>query len=145
MISFLAGAHPFIVHFAVSLTILSALFECASLFTGKFHVDSTALTLAVAAVPFLLLAVLTGNLAESVLPAALKTSVVQTHKMLANITVWSFTALIFGRVYLGVTKRFTKKLHTLYVVLLLAAATVAFFTAERGGEIYHGQHIERRL
>jgi uncharacterized membrane protein len=137
MNEFLANAHPFIVHFAVALSMLTGLFELLSYAFLKDHLRATALSLAITAVPFLLLAVLTGNLAEAYLPDPLRSPNLETHKMLANITVWTFTAVVFWYVYMRTKKTISHWLRYLYLILILAIAVVSFFAAQYGGNIRH--------
>ena len=143
MNEFIASTHPFVVHFAVALTIMSALFDLASLFIRRQHLATTGFSLAVTAVPFLLLAVLSGNLAEIYLSPELASTHLEEHKLFANITVWSFTALALWRAWLAAKKRYAGWQKILYVALVLAAGAATFYTAERGGAIFHTAAPER--
>ncbi len=139
MSEYLAHAHPYVVHFAVVLPVVAAFFELASVVFKRESFSSTSLYLTILAIPFLVTAVLTGNLAGTYLEAPLKTGIAGNHETFANITVWLVVTLSFGRVFYTVKKKFSGGLRLLYLVLALAAAFFTIYTAKLGGEIRHGE------
>ena len=139
MLETIASWHPFIVHFAVAFAMGSAAFDILDFFLHRPSFERTGFHLLVAALPFLLLAVLSGNLAETyaegLAAAALE---LDTHMTYANIAVWLFTAVGFWRIFMHVRKEFTDMRKIVYVFLITAAAMSVYLAALHGGSIIHG-------
>ena len=129
--------HPFIVHFAVALSMVSALLDMTGLLFRSDRFDPSSFLLAVLAVPALLAAVLSGNLASSFIRDARQLAIVGTHETYANITVWVFCGAALWRSFLHLKKRFTGARRLLYVFLISLAAISVFLTARKGGTIRH--------
>ncbi|MAT39136.1 MAG: hypothetical protein CL946_05995 [Ectothiorhodospiraceae bacterium] len=135
MTEFLADSHPFIVHFAIALTMMSVLFDLVGAVAKPAHFETTGLSLAIAAVPFLLCAVLTGNAAETLGAFAYSSEMLEQHTLFANLTVWFFSAIVFARVYLTVRKQFSGTVKYAYLAVAIAAAVFAFYTGMHGGRL----------
>ena len=133
----LASWHPFLVHFAVAFTLSSAALDIVDFFTRKEAFERTTFTLAILALPFLLSAVLTGNLASHFIEEPGKRLILSQHETYANIAVWLFCATTLWRVFLRVKREFTGVRKILYVFLVTAAAMSVFLAAMKGGSIRH--------
>ncbi len=138
MLETLASGHPFIVHFAVAFSIGSAAFDVLDFFFHRKRLEDTGLHLAIAAIPFLLLAVFTGNLAEThaggLAPAAAD---LEMHKTYANIAIWVFSAAAFWRILLHFRGEFIGIRKIIYVFIITAAAMSVYLAALYGGAIRH--------
>ncbi len=137
MISILASWHPFVVHFAVALTLTSFLFDLAGATTRFRQFATTGFHLMIAAVPFLLLAVLTGNLAEGMLRATEDRMLIEKHLTLMNAAVWGFMAIAAWRVYATLKKTFTRASMLFYLAVLFLVCTAIFIGAQRGAALSH--------
>lgn len=129
--------HPFIVHFAVSLTLVSALLDITGFVLRSDRFDASSFLLAILAIPALLAAVLSGNLASSFIHEARQLALVDAHETYANIAVWVFCGAAFWRSFLHVKRRFTGARRIAYVFLVALAAMSVFLTARKGGSIRH--------
>jgi uncharacterized membrane protein len=142
MLETLASWHPFIVHFAVAFTIGSAFFDSLDFLRPRKGMEDTGFRLMLAALPFLLLAVLSGNLAESSLVnaptvRAEQILLLEDHMTYANIAVWVFTAAAFWRIFLHFKGQFIGLKKVIYVFIVAAAAMSVFLAARKGGAINH--------
>jgi len=137
MIETLASWHPFLVHFAVALSLTSAAFDIADFFFRKPRFVDVGFTLMLTAIPFLLAAVLTGNLAASFITTPRELKLLAQHETYANITVWVFTGAGFWRVFLSFKEQYRDGRKILYVFLITLAATSAYLAAKKGGSIMH--------
>jgi uncharacterized membrane protein len=137
MIPAIASLHPFIVHFAVALSMTSAMFDIASFFVPKRIFDQTGFVLMLLAIPFLLFAVLTGNLAANFIKEPGFVLTLQQHQTYATIAVLIFTSAGIWRVFLRLKKRDTGLRMVIYVFLITAAAMSVFLAAKKGGSIRH--------
>jgi uncharacterized membrane protein len=133
----LASIHPFVVHFAVSLTLVSAGFDVADFLLRRDTFERTAFALAVLALPALLLAALTGNLAASRVTDPALLAIVERHELYANIAVWTFSAAALWRIFLHLKRQFSGLRMVIYVFIITAAAMSVFLAARRGGSIRH--------
>jgi len=139
MLETLADWHPFIVHFAVAFTIGSAAFDIIDFFFPHRRFEETALMLVFAALPFLLFAVLTGNLAEprvGTLSASAQAAL-ERHMTYANIAVWVFSAVGLWRIFLHVKKQYSGGRKIAYVFIVTAVAMSVYLAALYGGSIRH--------
>ncbi|PLX33177.1 MAG: hypothetical protein C0600_00930 [Ignavibacteria bacterium] len=139
MLDTLASWHPFIVHFAVAFAIGSAAFDVLDFFFHRKRLEDSGFNLMLAAIPFLLLAVLTGNLAETRIPeTAHVVAALDRHMTYANIAVWVFSAVGLWRVFLQLRKQYTGGLKIFYVFVVTAAAMSVYLAALHGSSIRHG-------
>jgi len=140
MEEFIAHIHPFVVHFAVAFTLSSILFEFLFLLLKKEHFAKTAFTLAIVAVPFMLLALLTGSFSEEYYETSREIPLLETHETFGYIAAYAVTGLVLLRILLVVKKRYNATLRVVYLVLMLAIGACTFYTAEEGGQIRHGDN-----
>jgi uncharacterized membrane protein len=133
----IASWHPFIVHFAVALTITSAAFDVLDFFLQKPSFERSGFHLMIAAIPFLLMAVLSGNLAEGFVRDIAPPHVLDTHITYANIAIWVFSAAALWRIFLVLKRQYTGKKKIAYVFIVTAAAMSVFLAAQNGGKIVH--------
>lgn len=138
MLETLASWHHVIVHFSVAFTIGSAGFDIIDFFFPRKRFEETGFLLMVTAIPFLLLAVLTGNLAESHAPNLEQAAVaLELHIRYANIAVWLFSAVGLWRVFLHFKRRYHGKNKVLYMFIVATAAASVYLAALHGGSIRH--------
>ncbi|MCZ7557719.1 MAG: hypothetical protein M5R41_15075 [Bacteroidia bacterium] len=133
----IASWHPFLVHFAVAFAIGSAVFDILDFFLQRRRFEETGLTLMIAALPFLLLAVLSGNLAEPYARAVTPAAHLQNHISYANIAVWVFFAAALWRTFLHFKRQYTGKRKVAYVFVITFAAVSVYLAAMHGGRIRH--------
>lgn len=143
MTEILASWHPFVVHFAVALTIASVFFDVIDFLRSNTTFERTGFALMLTAVPCLLLAVLTGNLAHGFVEGARETAILEKHQTYANIAVWVFTAAALWRVFLHFKGRFHGGRRAAYIFIVAAAAMSVFLAARKGGEVRHPPYPER--
>jgi uncharacterized membrane protein len=129
--------HPFIVHFAVALTLVSAGLDIAGFIFRSDRFDASSFLLALLAIPALLAAVLSGNLASAFIHDARQLAILGTHETYANIAVWVFCGAAFWRVFLHLKRQFNGLRRIVYVFLIALAAMSVFLTARKGGTIRH--------
>jgi len=141
MIESLASWHPFIVHFAIAFGIGSAVFDVLDFFTNKKILEQTGYILMITAFPFLLLAVLTGNLAEGFIRETSVTSTLDNHIVYANIAVWVFFAAGAWRVFLHLKRRYAGGKKIIYVFVITFAAVSIFLAALHGGRIRQSESL----
>ncbi|MDX9757719.1 MAG: hypothetical protein RBU27_01045 [Bacteroidota bacterium] len=140
MLETLASWHPFIVHFAVAFSIGSVAFDILDFFLSRRRFEDAGFLLLIAAMPFLLLAVLTGNLAATLAPGIEHALVaLDNHMRYANIAVWIFFLAGAWRVFLHLKRRYNAKRKVLYIFVITAAAASVYLAALHGGRIRHGQ------
>jgi uncharacterized membrane protein len=133
----IASWHPFIVHFAVAFSIGSAAFDVLDFFLHRKRLGETGFALMLAALPFLLLAVLSGNLAEPFARAVEPASHLLNHMSYANIAVWVFAAAAVWRVFLQLNSNFIGTRKVAYVFVVTFAAVSVYLAALHGGRIRH--------
>lgn len=139
MTEILAEGHPFVVHFAVALGMTSVLFDILSLLRRGERLEATGFSLALLALPFLVAAVLTGNLAQQSLHDPALTPFVDDHRGWANAAMWLFSAATISRVSLMLKRRFDSWRKAVFLATALLAAMLIFVAAMKGGEIFHGR------
>ena len=138
MLEIFASWHPFIVHFAVAFTIGSAAFDILDFFLVKKRFEQTGFTLMITALPFLLLAVFTGNLAESHAPGlAQAATALENHMRYANIAVWIFCGAGFWRLFMHFKGQYSAGRKIAYIFIITAAAASVYLAAMHGGKIRH--------
>ena len=138
MLETLASWHPFIVHFAVAFAIGSAFFDILDFFLGRRRFEDTGFLLMIAALPFLLLAVFTGNLAETYGQGLENAATaLENHMRYANIAVWLFSATAFWRLFMHFRKQFHGGRKIAYIFIITAAAMSVYLAALHGGRIRH--------
>ena len=131
----LASWHPFIVHFAVALTITAALLDAADFVLRARRFTQTTFVLTVIALPFLIAAVLTGNLTAAYVTTPEQLALLEQHEDYANIAVWVFSAAAVWRIFLQLKKQFDGTRAIIYVFIVMLAAASVFLAARKGGEI----------
>ncbi|MBN1448554.1 MAG: hypothetical protein JXA28_11535 [Bacteroidetes bacterium] len=138
MLEILASWHPFIVHFAVAFSIGSASFDIIDFFLPRKRFEETGFLLMIAALPFLLLGVLTGNLAGTY-NAGLEHAAasLENHLRYANIGVWVFTAAGLWRLFLRFKHEYKGGKKVAYIFIVTAAAMSVYLAALHGGKIRH--------
>ena len=138
MLETIASWHPFIVHFAVAFTIGSAAFDIIDFFYPRRRFEETGLLLVFAALPFLLLAVLTGNLAETHATGLEDAAIaLENHVRYANLAVWIFSAAGLWRLFLHFKKQYHGGKKVVYIFIVTAAAMSVYLAALHGGKIRH--------
>ena len=137
MTDIIASWHPFIVHFAIAFSIGSAIFDILDFFLHRRKFEETGFILMLAALPFLLLAVLSGNLAEPFARDLIPAAHLHNHMSYANIAVWVFTVAAVWRVFLHFKKRYTGLRKIAYVFIVTFAAVSVYLAAMHGGRIRH--------
>ena len=137
----IASWHPFLVHFAVALTISSVVFDVLDFFLHNKRFEETGFHLMIAAVPFLLFAVLTGNLAENYARSFAPAGVIETHMTYANIAIWIFSAAALWRVFQHLRGAYSGMRKILYVFIVTAAAMSVYLAALHGGKIRHRPYV----
>ena len=139
MLETIAGWHPFIVHFAVAFSIGSAAFDVLDFFLHKKRFEDTGFHLMLAALPFLLAAVLSGNLASTYATGIAITGVaIDTHITYANIAIWVFSAAGLWRLFLHLKNEYNGMRKIVYVFIITAAAMSVYLAALHGGALRHG-------
>jgi uncharacterized membrane protein len=129
--------HPFIVHFAVALTMTSALLDIAGFLFRNDRFDGASFLLMVLAIPALLAAVLSGNLASTFIRESRQLGILEQHETYANIAVWVFCGAGFWRVFLQIKKRYHGIRKVVYVFIVTLAAASVFLAARKGGSMRH--------
>jgi uncharacterized membrane protein len=138
MLETLASWHPFIVHFAVAFAIGSAFFDILDFFLSRRRFEETGFLLMITAMPFLLLAVFTGNLAEAFAPGLAGAAVaVDNHIRYANIGIWVFFGAGFWRLFLHFKHQYRGGRKIAYIFIVTAAAASIYLAALHGGRIRH--------
>ena len=140
---FLAGLHPKIVHFPIALLSVYALLEILGiLFKNDFMLKTAHLFLFLGVLGTLA-AVLTGNQAEETAEllqkqgAIIQLHAISEHSDFANYTVWFFSALLVGRTFLVLKKKFQGAIKYLFIVLALIGLFLVFETGEYGGKLVY--------
>ncbi|NOY07155.1 MAG: hypothetical protein GXO82_11105 [Chlorobi bacterium] len=139
MISMLASWHPVVVHFAVALTVTSFFFDLTGATTRFTQFATTGFHLMVTAVPFLLLAVITGNLAEGMFPSTEARTLIDQHLTLMNAAVWGFMAIAAWRIYATANRKFTRASMFFYLAVLFLVCVAVFIGALEGAALCHAQ------
>lgn len=145
MSEFLAAQHPFVVHFAVALSIITALFDLLSLYR-RATFEPVSFALIIVSLPFLISAVLTGNLAQQYLQRPEAREIVEQHESLATAGMWIFTAASVLRVFLVLKKKYHGWKRIIYLLGIVAGAVLIFLAARKGGTVFHAdQSIKHSL
>ncbi len=133
----LSRLHPYIVHFPITLFTIYFLFELFAILLKKEYLAKGALVILLLGVIGAFGAVLTGNQAFSSFnewqPASLK--IFNEHQTYANITTWYFFALLAGRTYLIIKKKFSFVYHVIILVLAAVGIFLVLQTGYYGGEL----------
>ncbi|MCB2203251.1 hypothetical protein KQI65_00770 [bacterium] len=138
MLETLATWHHFLVHFAVAFAIGSVAFDVLDFFLNKEKFEQTGFHLMIAAIPFLLLAVLTGNLAETYLTGlASHAADLEKHKTYANIAVWVFSAAGLWRLFLHFRREYNGIRKVIYIFIITTAAMSVYLAGLHGGMLRH--------
>ncbi len=140
---FLAGLHPQVVHFAISLLLVYLLLETIGAFTNKEFFSRAAHLILFLGVLSALTAVLTGHQAEDVAAqwekhgAIIPFKAIGEHEDWANITLWFFVGVLVARTYLVLKKRFNRTFKFIFVGLALVGAFFVYQTGEHGGKLVY--------
>lgn len=137
---FLAQIHSKLVHFPIAFLMLYPVIELLYLITKKDFFNKIAFLFLVIGVVGAFFAVLSGNQAfehESKWPGESK-EIFNLHQTFANITVWSFTAILILRFTLHVKKKFTKMMMILFLLLALIGSYIVYQTGFYGGKLSKG-------
>jgi uncharacterized membrane protein len=137
MTAALASSHPFLVHFAVALAMTSALFDVLDFFLHKKILAQTGFVLMLCALPFLVLAALTGNLAEPFVRTRELARTLHQHEIYANLAVWTWCAGGLWRIFMVLKKQYAGLRRVAYVFVITLAAVSVFLAAKKGGSIRH--------
>jgi hypothetical protein len=98
------------------------------------------------AMPFLLLAVFTGNLAQTHAPGLEQSATfIENHMRYANIAIWVFFAAGVWRQFLHLKKQYHGLRKIIYVFVVTAAAMSVYLAALHGGKIRHHRPIPPML
>ena len=140
---FLAGLHPKIVHFPIALLSAYALLEILGvLFKNEFLSKAAHLFLFLGVLGTLA-AVLTGNQAEEAAEllekqgAVIQFHAIAEHSDFANYTVWFFAALLVGRTFLVLNKKFQGIIKYVFILFALIGFFLVFETGEHGGKLVY--------
>jgi uncharacterized membrane protein len=137
MTVFLASLHPFLVHFAVAFVLAGCVLDAAGLLRPYELFERTGRLLLVLAAPFVLAAVITGNLAESFARPGVSGAVLDAHITAANVTTWTFFAALSWRGFLTLRHRFTGMHRIVYLCMIAIVSISVFVTAREGGRLRH--------
>lgn len=134
---FLAQTHSKLVHFPLAFLILYPLMELLFLVTKKDFYNKVAFLFLTIGVIGSFFAVLSGNQAFELVnkwPGDSK-EIFNLHQTFANITVWSFTAILILRFTLHIKKKFTKMMMILFLLLALIGSYIVYQTGFYGGKL----------
>ncbi len=140
---FLAGLHPKIVHFPIALLSAYALLEILGVLFRNEFLSKTAHLFLFLGVLGALAAILTGNQAEEAAEllekqgAIIQFHAISEHSDFANYTLWFFAAILVGRTFLVLKKKFQGTIKYLFIVLALIGFFLVFETGERGGKLVY--------
>ncbi len=137
MIELIASEHPLIVHFAVALTISSVFFDVLDFLFHKKEFETTGFMLITFSIPFLLSAVLSGNLAYQFLNDPNSRVIADQHQTYANIGMWLFSGAFIWRVFMILKKQYAGMKKIIYLFVVAAAAISIFLAAQKGATIFH--------
>jgi uncharacterized membrane protein len=137
VIPVIASWHSFIVHFAVAFTLASAIMDAIDFLRRGSFFERTSFILSILALPFLIGAALTGNLASQFVTQPYARAVLEMHETYANIAVWVFSAAAFWRIFHHLRRNFLGIRKIVYVFVVMAAAMSIFLAARKGGAIRH--------
>ncbi len=138
---FLAGLHPRLVHFLVTLFILYFFLESFGILLKKEYLMKTAYIILIIGVVMAIGAVLTGNQAQDVAKQILESNYVNVspfidlHEEFATLTLWYFFAILLLRTYLMLKKKFSGNLKYVFVPLGLLGCYLIYVTGVYGGDL----------
>lgn len=141
MIESLAGLHPMIIHFPIVLFISYFLVEVSNLFFKQSIVDAINFIILFAGILFSVVAVLTGNQAQSAALHVLHSKpidvikILELHETMATISLWLFTAILFLRYYLFSKNKLTQKWKIFISLVALIGVIFIYETAFLGGKL----------
>lgn len=154
---FLSELHPRIVHFPIAFFILYFFFELFGVILKKDFLLKAAFLILIVGVLTALIAVLTGNQAQTAAKLLFKNGndlndLIEVHEEYATITVWFFSAVLIFRTYLVVKKKFWEsitavngKLKYLFIVLGLIGCYLIYMTGIHGGDLVFKHGIGTQL
>jgi uncharacterized membrane protein len=137
MSALLASLHPFLVHFAVAFVLGGAVLDAAGLLRPHELLERTGRLLLLLAVPFVLAAVITGNLAEGFARPGVSGPLLDAHITAANITAWTFFGAIAWRTFLTLRRSLSGMRRIAYVCVIAIVSISVFVTARDGGRLRH--------
>ena len=140
---FLANLHPQVVHFPIAFLIIYAVLEIVGVVSKKEFFTKTAYLFLFLGVLGALVAVLTGNQAESIAHqwekagAIINFHAIGEHEDYANITLWYFFGVLILRTFFVVKKRLTINAKYLFIVLALVGTYFLYETGLHGGKLVY--------
>lgn len=137
MNEFLAAEHAFIVHFALALSVVSSALALLHALARKEYLEHASFVVMIAALPFLLAAVFTGNIASQLLLLTEKRELVGQHETLASLGVWLFFGASVWKIYFSLQKKFIGIYRWIFLVAILFASIVIVLAARKGALIGH--------
>ncbi len=147
---FLAGLHPRFVHFPIVLFILYFIFETAAIFWKKEGLSLSAYILLIGGIVTALIAVMTGNQAETVaqtlIPkdSALK-NLIELHQDYATTVLWFYFGILVLRTYLMVKKKFAGNIRMIFIALGLMGCYLVYMAGSVGGDLVFKYGIGTQL
>ena len=138
MNEFLAAEHAFIVHFALALSVVSSALALLHALARKEYLEHASFVVMIAALPFLLAAVFTGNIASQVLSLAEKRELIEQHETLASLSAWLFFGAAAWKIYFSLKKKFLGIYRWIFLVAILIASIIIVLAARKGALIEHG-------
>jgi uncharacterized membrane protein len=148
---FLANHHPQVVHFPIVLFISYFVFELFGVLLKKEYLHTAAYIILIGGVVTSMMAVLTGNQAQTVAEALLNKEnsylkdLINNHQIMATITVWYFFAMLVLRTYLIVKEKFSVKMKYALIVLGLIGTCLVYATGNIGGSLVFKHGIGTQL
>lgn len=136
---FLADIHTKVIHFPIAFLISYSVVEFIYLINQGEFFNKSAFLFLIFGVLGSFISVLSGNQAfESVKEWSYESRYYfSEHQLYANITVWYYTALLFGRFFLFQKKRLTRFLVLILVFLSVLGCYFVFQTGYFGGKFAH--------
>jgi uncharacterized membrane protein len=134
---FLAQIHSKLVHFPLAFLMLYPIIELLFLITKKDFYNKVAFLFLTIGVIGSFFAVLSGNQAFELVSKWQGDSkaIFNSHQTFANITVWSFTAILILRYALYIKKKFTKVIMILFLLLSIIGSYIVYQTGFYGGKL----------
>ena len=147
---FLAELHPRIVHFPIAFFILYFFLESSGIILKKDFLLKSALLILIIGIITALIAVLTGNQAQTAAKLLIKNSseineLINLHEEYATITLFYFSALLILRSYLVIKKKFVGNVRYIFIALGLIGCYLIYTTGIHGGELVFKYGIGTKL
>lgn len=133
----LAELHPKIIHFPIAFLMVYPILELIAYLSKKEFFSKAAILFLLIGVFAAVLAVLTGNQAFiSISNMSENTEEIFTlHETYASLTMWFFSVVLVLRYYLTTKKRFTPKLHLIFVIASVIGLYFVYQAGNYGGKL----------